>query len=346
MKRISFSIGDKIIGEGHPCLIQSMSDIKTSHVSANIALTNDLARRGLDLMRFSVLDMEDAKAFREIKAKTSIPIIADIHFDYRLALESIASGVDKIRINPGNISSASHLRQILQACKEKHIPIRIGVNSGSLNRYRGKGKDVVEDILLAMDDTLSFFQEEGFEELVLSLKTSNPLILDSLYRQAYERYPYPLHIGLTESGFSTLGSIRSTVALYPLLKDDIGDTIRISLADDRKEELRACKELLSLAGRREHTPELIVCPGCGRTLVPLKDLSRAVMDHLDFVNKKIKVAVMGCPVNGVGEARDADYGIAGSGKENVLLLFSKGKEIGLFEKEEALGKLFSYIDSF
>lgn len=335
-----------MIGEGYPCLIQSMSDIKTSNVEENIALTNYLAKRGLDMMRFSVLDIHDALALKEIKQKVDIPIIADIHYHAHLAIESIHSGVDKIRINPGNMRDETKLREIISLCKEKNIPIRVGINSGSLIDLNKTMLTKSEEILKVCDNMVDLFALHHFSNIVLSLKTSDPLLLENIYRKAYERYPYPLHIGLTESGFSTLGSIRSATTLYPLLKDGIGDTIRISLADDRIEELRACKELLRLSNRKTNVPELIVCPGCGRTLIPLKEVSRMVMDHLDFVEKKIKVAVMGCPVNGIGEASDADIGIAGSGKEDTFVLFAKGKSIGVFQKEEALGKLFSYIDTF
>ena len=345
LKRKSFNIGNLIIGDGK-VLIQSMGDHKTSDTDFLIRETNDLTAIGMDMMRFSVLDSEDAKALKIIKEHVSVPIIADIHFDYRLALEAIDSKVDKIRINPGNIGTNCNLLEVIHKAKDNNVPIRIGVNSGSLTKFRGKTLNKADDILLAMDETISVFEEENFDNLVLSLKSSDPLLVREIYEKAYSRYPYPLHIGLTESGFGTEGAIKSALGVYPLLKEGIGDTLRVSLADDRKEEIRACKTLLKLAQRRDNVPDLIVCPTCGRTLVDVKPISRIVEEYLDHVNKNIKVAIMGCPVNGVGEAKDADYGIAGSGKENIYLLFSKGKTIGLFEKEEALRKLFSLIDSF
>ncbi|MFA6829558.1 MAG: (E)-4-hydroxy-3-methylbut-2-enyl-diphosphate synthase [Bacilli bacterium] len=346
MNKLSFSIGNKIIGSGHDILIQSMSDRKTSDIDYNVKLTSDLEKMGLDMMRFSVLDHEDALLIGEIKKQVNIPIIADIHFDYTLALQSIQSGVDKIRINPGNIGGEVRLRQVINACREKNIPIRIGVNSGSLNAYRGKTDNQADDFLLAMDETISVFESENFENLVLSLKSSSPSLSEELYLKANERYKYPLHIGLTESGYGTIGSIKSAVTLFPLLSKGIGDTIRVSLADERKEEMRAVKTLLGLSGRKSNIPELIVCPSCGRTQIDLKPIAREVNDHLDYVFKNIKVAVMGCPVNGIGEAKDADYGIAGSGKKDVYLLFSKGKPLGLYNKKEAVARLFSLIDSF
>lgn len=346
MDRISFSIGNRKIGAGNSILIQTMSDHKTSDVEYNAALTNRLSEMGLDMMRFSVLDFDDAKAFSNLKEKTNIPLIADIHFDYRFALAAMENHADKVRINPGNIQSEANLREVIQMAKEKNVPLRIGVNSGSLNRYRGKGKDRIDDFLFAMDDTLKIFRDENFDNIVLSLKTSDPENLYEIYRRAYDKYPYPLHIGLTESGYGIEGSIKSAVALFPLLKEGIGDTIRVSLADDRKEELRAVKTLLKLSGRLDNVPDLVVCPGCGRTQIDLKPISREISDHLDFVFKKIKIACMGCPVNGIGEAKDADYGIAGSGKKDVYVLFSKGKSLGLFEKKEAMTRLFDLIDRF
>lgn len=346
MGRISFQIGTKWIGNNHPCLIQTMGDKKTSEVDYLVKETNELAKMGLDMMRFSILDREDAIALKEIKKKVNIPIIADIHFDYNLALLSLENGVDKIRINPGNIGGEDKLKCVIHACKEKGIPMRIGVNSGSLNKYRGKTDSKAKDILLALDETLSVFKEENFDHIVLSLKSSDPLDLKEVYELAYEKYPYPLHLGLTESGFSTMGVMKSSIGLYPLLKEGIGDTIRVSLADDRVEEIRACKTLLRLAGLREDIPNMIVCPTCGRTKIDLKPISREILSFLDTTFKKVTVAVMGCPVNGIGEAKDADFGIAGSGEKDIYVLFSKGKTIGLFRKDEALRKLFSMIDSF
>lgn len=345
MKRSTFQIGNKTIGDGN-VLIQSMGDRKTTKTDELIPLTNDLSRMGLDMMRFSVLDKEDAKALSEIKKNVSIPIIADIHFDTNLALLAIESGADKIRINPGNVNSEAGLREVIALAKKKNIAMRIGLNSGSLNRYKGKGKDFVDDYFLALDATLAIFREMAFDRIVLSLKTSSPEKTYALYKRAYTDYPYPLHIGLTESGFGVMGSIKSALALQSLLSEHIGDTIRVSLADDRREEVRACKTLLRTLALRKDLPELVVCPTCGRTLIDLKDISREVARRLDYVFKPVKVAVMGCPVNGIGEAKDADFGIAGSGKKDVYLLFSKGHPLGTYEKEEALSRLFGFIDDF
>lgn len=345
MERKSFAIGNKTIGDGK-VLIQSMGDRKTARTDELVALTDDLARMGLDMMRFSVLDREDAAALSRIKKAVSVPVIADIHFDTSLALAAIEAGADKIRINPGNVNSESGLREVIAQAKAKGIAMRIGVNSGSLNKYRGKGGTPVDDYFLALDETLSLFREMDFDRIVLSLKSSSPEMTYALYKRAYDTYPYPLHVGLTESGFGVMGSMKSAIAMKDLLSEGIGDTIRISLADDRREEIRACKTLLKALGIRKDLPELVVCPTCGRTLIDLKDISREVAKRLDYVFKPVKVAVMGCPVNGIGEARDSDVGIAGSGKKDVYLLFSKGHPLGTYEKEEALARLFDFIEAF
>lgn len=344
--RYSFNIGNKIIGDNNPILIQSMGDKKTTEVEYLVKETNTLEKMGLDMMRFSLLDEEDCYAIKEIKAKVNIPIIADVHFNYKYALLALENGVDKIRINPGNIGGEDKLRLVINACKERNVPIRIGVNSGSLNKFRGKTKSKVDDILLALDETLSIFKEENFNSIVLSLKSSSPDELYDIYKKAYLKYPYPLHIGLTESGFSTIGVTKSAIALFPLLNEGIGDTIRVSLSDDRKEEIRACKALLKLSKRRVDIPDMIVCPTCGRTQIDLKEISREILSHLDYVFKNCKVAVMGCPVNGIGEAKDADFGIAGSGEKDVYVLFKKGNILGTYKKEEALTILYKMIDDF
>lgn len=344
--RYSFNIGNKIIGDNNPILIQSMGDKKTTEVDYLVNETNKLEKMGLDMMRFSLLDESDCYAIKEIKKRVNIPIIADVHFNYRYALLAIESGVDKIRINPGNIGGNDKLKIVINECKKKNIPIRIGVNSGSLNKYRGKTGSKVDDILLALDETISIFKEENFNNIVLSLKSSSIDDLYDIYKKAYDKYPYPLHIGLTESGFSTLGVTKSSIALYPLLKEGIGDTIRVSLADDREEEIRACKTLLKISKRRMDIPDMIVCPTCGRTQIDLKPISREILTHLDYVFKNCKVAVMGCPVNGIGEAKDADFGIAGSGEKDIYVLFKKGNVLGRYKKEEALDKLYQMIDDF
>ena len=344
MRKLIFNIGNKTIGDGG-ILIQSMSDRKTSLIEENISLTNSLEELSLDMMRFSILDEDDLNALIEIKKKVNIPIIADIHYNYLYAIKAMKNHADKVRINPGNIGSESNLREVIKTAKEMNIPLRIGVNSGSLNKYKGKTSSKIDDYLLALDETLEIFKQENFEKIVLSLKSSDVEMTTQLYRRAYEKYPYPLHIGLTEAGRALEGAIKSTVALFPLLKDGIGDTIRVSLAEKREYEIRACKTLLKCAGRIK-VPSLTVCPTCGRTLVDVKELSDSIQLILDRTNKDIHVACMGCPVNGLGEAKDCDIGITGSGLKDLYILFSRGKEIGRYKKEEALKKIEEYIKEF
>lgn len=343
MNRIGFHIGTLPIGNGASISIQSMSDIKTEHVKENIDLTNRLSEIGLEMMRFSVLDEKDAQALQKIKQGVSVPVVADIHYNLKLAFLALESGVDKIRVNPGNYNSEALLRDLIHSCKEKGVAIRIGVNGGSLERYRQKAQSESEAFLLALEETVAFFREECFDHLVLSVKSTNPMKTRELSRLAYSHYPYPLHIGLTESGTPLVGSIRSTYALTSLLEEGIGDTIRISLQGNRKEEIRACKELLSLTGRRKDIPTLIACPGCGRTMIDLSGVAEEVQTMLDHIRKPCKVAVMGCPVNGIGEAKDADCGIAGSGKENCYLYFEHGHEKGLYSKDEALQRIREFL---
>ncbi len=345
MKRIAFAVGNRTLGDGK-VLLQSMGDRKTALVEPLVEETNLLQSMGLDMMRFSVLDEADLKALAEIKRRVHVPVIADIHFNAAYAIRAMEAGVDKIRINPGNIGGEARLRSVVEEAKRRNVPIRIGVNSGSLSFYKGKGRDEVEDYFLALDATLAVFRDLGFDRIVLSLKSSSPERTLRLYREAYGRYPYPLHVGLTESGFGVMGAAKSALALYPLLREGIGDTLRVSLSDERKEELRVAKTLLRQAGRRKDIPELVVCPTCGRTLVDVKELAKEVADILDFIFKDVKVAVMGCPVNGVGEAKDADIGIAGSGAPGVYLLFAKGRSLGLYEKKEALMRLRSFLKEF
>ncbi len=343
MTRTSFHIGNLPIGDSNPISIQSMSDIKTENVKANIVLTEQLRDIGLQMMRFSVLDEKDAYALKEIKHAVHVPVVADIHFNLKLAFLALASGVDKIRINPGNYNGEALLRNLIRDCKEKGVAIRIGINSGSLARYQKKTESDSEAFLLALEETVAIFREENFDHLVLSVKSTDPKMTSHLAHLAYSHYPYPLHIGLTESGTPLIGAIRSTYALASLLEEGIGDTLRISLQGSRIGEIRACKELLSLTGRRKNLPTLIVCPGCGRTQIDLSEVAEEVQSLLDHVNKPYQVAVMGCPVNGIGEAKSADCGIAGSGKENVYLYFEHGHEVGLFTKEEALRHIKDYL---
>lgn len=332
MEKLIVKIKDLYLGPSYPIRIQTMSDIKTSRLEDVIAQSNNLVRSGAELIRYSVLDEDDAKAFEVLSQTIKVPLIADIHFDYHLALKAIEYGADKIRINPGN-TPLSGIKEIVKACKDRHIPIRIGLNSGSL-----QGNKTPQDFLKEVDRTLEVFESLGFQEIVLALKSSDPLLTYKLNKLAYERYPYPLHLGVTEAGYGDEAIIKSIIALAPLLQDGIGSTIRISLTDTPLAEVQACKHLLRALGLKRNVPTLISCPTCGRTMVNVKEMAKRVATELTYVHKDITIAVMGCPVNGPGEAKEADYGIAGCGN-NRYVIFSKGKILQTLDEEAA----YSYL---
>lgn len=341
-KTISFNIGNKKIGGENPILIQSMSDIRTSNIEANIKLTNSLTLYGLDMMRYSVLDLADAKALKIIKQNTKVPVIADIHFNAALAMECINSGVDKIRLNPGNMP-IEKVKSIRDAMKAKGIALRIGVNSGSLGKYGRATLSNIDPFFFALDDMLEVFKEGSFENIVLSLKATDPRLTVKLYERASQLYPYPLHVGQTESGYGVEGAIRSSIAMVPLLSEGIGNTIRISLSDNRMEEIKACRTLLSGLGLRNDIPTLITCPTCGRTQCDVSNEARIIDDYLlKNVHDNIHVAVMGCPVNGPGEAKNADIGLAGG--INSYLVFIKGKPVKTLSGPDSVTEFLKMVD--
>lgn len=339
MSKIKFNIGNKYIGE-NSVLIQSMSDIKTSQVEKNIELTDHLQEIGCDMMRFSLLDHEDIDAIKEIKQNVSIPVIADIHYSYSFAIDVVDKGVDKIRINPINMKDERYLPKLIKSCKERGVAIRIGINEGSFVKEKS------EDLFSYTDRMLKIFESYDFNRIVLSFKSSSIDKTIDLYREASRRYDYPLHIGLTESGLPLTGSIYSASALIPLLKEGIGDTIRVSLSGCRDLEIKACKTILKIANRRDDIPRLIVCPTCGRTTGDIKEIADIIDKKLGLISKDIKVAVMGCPINGIGEAKDSDIGIAGTASKDRFMLFKDGISLGIYEKKEAIDRLFDYIDNF
>lgn len=340
-KTYKFTIGNTLIGGDSPILIQTMSNIKTSKVEENIKLCHDLEKLGCDMIRFSTLDEEDCLALKEIKMHTSLPVIADIHFNYKYALLALDAGVDKIRLNPGNITK-NNLDEVVAKLKEKDAALRIGVNSGSLGKYALTSENVKEQFLTAVEEMLSYFESNDFHKIVLAAKNTSPDLTRELYFALAEKYQYPLHIGLTESGFGIQGTIKSCTALIPILSAGIGNTIRISLTDDPREEVLACKTLLKSMGLKKNVPTLISCPTCGRTQVDVYNIARYVEDKLKYVNKDITVAVMGCPVNGPGEAKHATFGIAGG--INSFIVFKKGVAIGSYPEKEAMEILFNLID--
>ena len=323
-------VGNITIGGSNKVLIQSMCNIKTSKVDEVVKQINECAALGADLMRVSVLDMDDAKAIRNIISKISVPLIADIHFDYKLAIEAINSGASAVRLNPGNIGSEENVKKVVELCKEKHVPIRIGVNSGSIDKEVNNSTSIVKakELVESAEKTVRMLEKYGFYDFVISLKGSHVLETVEAYKLAAEKFDYPLHLGITEAGPKDIGLIRSTAGLAPIFLNGIGDTIRISLSDEPQEEVRACRRLLKDLEIRNDYPNLISCPTCGRTQVNLVPLAKQVLKYLEDNHINKTVAVMGCIVNGPGEAKRADIGCAGGKGEWVI-----------FKKEEIIKKV-------
>ena len=340
-KRIK--IGNITIGGSNKVLIQSMCNIKTSKVDEVVKQINECALLGADLMRVSVLDMEDARAIKDIVKQISVPLIADIHFDYKLAIESINSGASAVRLNPGNIGSEENVRQVVELCKEKHIPIRIGVNSGSIDKEVNNDTSIVKakELVESAEKTVKMLEKYGFYDLVISLKGSHVLETVEAYRLAAQKFAYPLHLGITEAGPKDIGLIRSTAGLAPILLDGIGDTIRISLSDEPQEEVRACRRLLKDLEIRDDYPTLISCPTCGRTQVNLVPLAKKVLNYLEENHINKTVAIMGCIVNGPGEAKRADIGCAGG--KGQWVIFKKEQIIKTVPDDKIFAELVEEI---
>ena len=339
----NIKIGSISIGGQDKVLIQSMCNIKTSKTDEVIKQINDCASLGADLMRVSVLDMGDALAIKEIKANTSIPLVADIHFDYSLAITSIESGADKIRINPGNIGTYDNLKKVIECAKKHGTAIRIGVNSGSLEKeFASQDIPLAEKLFKSALKYITLLEQLEFYDIVVSLKASNIIETIKAYELMSEQCDYPLHLGITEAGIKDLSLIRSTAGLTPLLLKGIGDTIRISITDDSKEEIKAAKRLLHDLGLYPNYPTIISCPTCGRTQVDVANLTNNILNYLETVNKPIKIAIMGCVVNGPGEAKDADIGVAGG--KNEYVLFAKGQIIKKVSESKVLETLIDEIN--
>lgn len=337
-------LGNITIGGSNKVLIQSMCNIKTSKVDEVVCQINECALLGADLMRVSVLDMDDAKAIKEIVSKISIPLIADIHFDYKLAIESINSGVSAVRLNPGNIGLEENVKKVVELCKEKHIPIRIGVNSGSIDKNVNNDTSVVKakELVESAAKTVKILEDLDFYDIVISLKGSHVLETVEAYRLASKTFNYPLHLGITEAGPKDIGLIRSTAGLAPLLLEGIGDTIRISLSDEPQEEVCACRRLLKDLEIRNDYPNLISCPTCGRTQVNLVPLAKQVLKFLEDNHINKTVAVMGCIVNGPGEAKRADIGCAGG--KGQWVIFKKDEIIKTVPDEKIFEELVKEIN--
>ncbi|MCQ2786970.1 MAG: flavodoxin-dependent (E)-4-hydroxy-3-methylbut-2-enyl-diphosphate synthase [Bacilli bacterium] len=335
MKRnqtLKIKVGRLTLGGNNRVLIQSMCNIKTSKVNEVSRQINECAKLGADLMRVSVLDDDDAKAIKEIKKKIKIPLIADIHFDYRLAIEAINNGADAIRINPGNIGGVDKIKKVVSLAKKKNIPIRIGVNSGSLDKSISN-KVSANNLVKSAKKHVAILEKLGFKNIVISLKGSNVKDTIEAYTLASKTFKYPLHLGITEAGPIEIGISRSVAALAPLLLNGIGNTIRISLSDEPQKEVIACKRLLHDVGLYPNYPTLISCPTCGRTQVDLIPLANKVLKYLEENHINKKVAVMGCVVNGPGEAKECDLGLAGG--KNEWVLFKKGKVIKKIKESDA-----------
>ena len=332
-------IGDKVIGGGNEILIQSMTNTKTEDIKGTAEQIKRLTAAGCEIIRCAVPTMEAAKALGEIKKKIKIPLVADIHFDYRLAIAAIENGADKIRINPGNIGDESRVRAVVGAAKERGIPIRVGVNSGSLEkelveRYGGvTAKGLVESAL----DKVRMIEGMGYDNLVVSIKSSDVMMCVNAHEEIAKACPYPLHVGITESGTLLAGNIKSSIGLGLILNQGIGDTIRVSLTGDPAEEIKSAKLILKTLGLRKGGIEVVSCPTCGRTKIDLIGLANRVEAMVADIPLDIKVAVMGCVVNGPGEAKEADIGIAGGIGEGLLI--KKGEIIKKVKEEELLETL-------
>ena len=337
-------IGNRIIGGGNPILIQSMTNTKTEDVRATVAQIQALTAAGCDIIRCAVPTQEAASALKEIKKQITIPLVADIHFDYKLAIAAIENGADKIRINPGNIGSDDRVKAVADICREKQIPIRIGVNSGSLEKHilAKYGAPTPEAMVESAMYHAALLEKFDFNDIVISIKSSNVPTMIAAYEMAAQRCDYPLHLGVTEAGTERMGIIKSAAGIGSLLCHGIGDTIRVSLTDDPVKEVFAAMDILKAIGLKNDSPYLIACPTCGRTRIDLVGLAKQVEEKLRDVHKPIKVAVMGCVVNGPGEAREADIGIAGGDGEG--LLFKKGKILRKVPEDQLLTELMKEID--
>lgn len=339
-------IGNKVIGGGNPIMIQSMTSTKTEDVAATVNQILRLQDAGCDIIRCTVPNIDAARAIAEIKKEISIPLVADIHFDYRMAIAAIENGADKIRINPGNIGSKERVAEVVRVAKERNIPIRVGVNSGSLEKelvekYHGvTAEGIVESAL----DKVRMIEDMDYDNLVISIKSSDVLMSVKAHELLAGKTPYPLHVGITESGTVTSGNIKSSIGLGIILHEGIGDTIRVSLTGDPVEEIKSAKLILRTLGLRKGGIEVVSCPTCGRTNIDLIGLAAQVENLVQNYDLDIKVAVMGCAVNGPGEAKEADIGIAGGVGEGLLI--KKGEIVRKVPENELLATLKHELDNW
>ena len=333
------NIGDRVIGGGNPVLIQSMTNTRTEDVAATVAQIQALTAAGCDIIRCAVPTMEAAEAFTEIKKQISIPLVADIHVDYKLASAAIEPGADKIRITPGNIGSTERVRAVVDAARERGIPIRVGVNGGSLEKEivaRDHGVTAEGIVESALRQT-AVIEDMGYDNLVISIKSSDVLLCTAAHKLLVQKTDHPLHVGITEAGTLLSGNIKSAVGLGMILSEGIGDTIRVSLTGDPREEVKSAKLILRTLGLRKGGIEVVSCPTCGRTRIDLIGLANRVESMVEDIPLDIKVAVMGCVVNGPGEAKEADIGIAGGVGEGLLI--KKGEVVRKVPEDQLLDVL-------
>ncbi|HIV02303.1 MAG TPA: flavodoxin-dependent (E)-4-hydroxy-3-methylbut-2-enyl-diphosphate synthase [Candidatus Aphodoplasma excrementigallinarum] len=339
-------VGGVPVGGGNAVSVQSMTNTDTRDAAATVAQIHALEAAGCDIVRVAVPDEAAARAIAQVKREIHIPLVADIHFDYRLALLCMENGVDKVRINPGNIGDQSKVRAVCDMAKEKHIPIRIGVNGGSLEKHllQKYGAPTAQALVESALAHAALLEECGFYDIVLSLKASDVPTMIEAYRLAHEACDYPLHLGVTEAGTYESGIVKSAVGIGTLLSSGIGDTIRVSLTDDPVREVSAGIEILKSLGLRRSGVTFVSCPTCGRCQIDLIGIANEVYKRVKHLDKDIKIAVMGCAVNGPGEARDADIGIAGG--DGIGLLFKKGEIVRRVPQEEIVDTLMQEIEQF
>ncbi len=344
MSKIQVKAGNVLIGNGADVTIQSMLNTRADDIEASVIQAKELEQAGCEIIRAAIPDMNAVRLIPALKEAVSVPIVADIHFDYKLALESVAAGIDKIRINPGNIGDEDRVKQVAKACKSKNIPIRIGVNSGSLEKeiLKKHGHPTAQALCDSALYHASLLEKFDFTDIVLSMKSSDVKTMVQAYELANSRCDYPLHLGVTEAGTQRMGIIKSSAGIGSLLLHGIGDTIRISLTDDPVQEIYAAKDLLKAIGVRNDGITFVSCPTCGRTKIDLIGLANEAQERLKNCKKNIKVAIMGCVVNGPGEAKEADIGIAGGDKEG--LVFKKGQILYKVEESKLIDALIDEIN--
>lgn len=339
-------VGDVAVGGDAPVSIQSMTTTKTWNIKDTLKEIHDLEDAGCQIIRVTVPDEASASALKKIKAEMSVPLVADIHFNYKMALLSLEAGVDKIRINPGNIGKRENVKLVLDGCKAQGVPIRIGVNAGSLEKEIAEkyGYPTAEGMLESAAKHIKICEENDFTDIIVSLKSSDVPLMMAAYRLFSKNYDYPLHLGVTESGTFRTGSIKSSVGIGSLLAEGIGDTIRVSLADESVKEVKVGKDILKSLGLASGGVTVIACPTCGRLEVDLFKIANEVEDRTEHIKTPMKVAIMGCAVNGPGESREADIGIACGTHE--ALLYKNGKTVGKIPEDQAIERLIQEIEEF